>query len=213
MRRSLFLAATLALLCYGTLAHADLIPVPTAEWSYDVEPGADAVFADAPHTGSGVSFTNEQPRDVLGLSDVVLTNLRTFSLTPATDPALLDTSGAYTFDLTITDQASGQSTTRQITGKLGGSFSGDNSNVTNVFDGPDTYTVPLGDFVYVVTLGTYSPPGPPSATNAGSITAHIDVFRDDVTVAQAPEPSAMMLSCLGLSFLGGAVWRRRRARA
>jgi hypothetical protein len=30
---------------------------------------------------------------------------------------------------------------------------------------------------------------------------------------QTPEPSSMLLSGLGLTFLGGAAWRKRKARA
>jgi hypothetical protein len=221
MRSSLLFTATLVLFALAPGARAELISVPTAGWSYDFEPANDAVFADAPHDGSGVSFTNEASRTVLGASDVVVTNLRTFSLAPATDPAQLDTGGAYAFSMTITDAASGASATRNLTGKLGGTFSQDNANVTNEFTSDLEFSVPLGDYVYTVTLTTYSPPGPPSATNSGSITAHVDVFQDDVGTGvvdpppapeSAPEPSTMILSCLGISLVGGATWRRRKAR-
>jgi hypothetical protein len=47
--------------------------------------------------------------------------------------------------------------------------------------------------------------------NLGSISAHVNV--SSVTPASVPEPSTMLLSGLGLSFLGGAAWRKRRQAA
>ena len=55
--------------------------------------------------------------------------------------------------------------------------------------------------------------------NAGSLAAFVEVTAGDptgpgggggVTVADVPEPSTMLLAGLGLSFLGGAAWRKRR---
>ena len=78
----------------------------------------------------------------------------------------------------------------------------------------------LGGHVYSVSLGSFAPPGPPTASNAGSISAHVGV--DEVPdppppgppgpTGNAPEPSTLLLSCLGLSGLAMAGWRKWRAR-
>ena len=76
-----------------------------------------------------------------------------------------------------------------------------------------SYTLPLGDNNYTVTIRSYSPPGPPSASNYGSIAAHVDVTTLTPGQFNTPEPSTMVLSCLGLSFFGAASWRKRRQAA
>jgi hypothetical protein len=74
-----------------------------------------------------------------------------------------------------------------------------------------------------VTIGNYAPPGPPTASNAGSISAHVAV--NEITppplpppppppppppTGQAPEPSTLLLSCMGLLGLGAASWKKWR---
>jgi hypothetical protein len=117
----------------------------------------------------------------------------------------------------LTDTASGASTTMLFSGKLGGSFSGSNSNVSNQFTGTTSYTwtAPNGN-LYTVTLVGYTPPGPPTASNAGSISAHVSVTPGEGgghTGGSSPEPSTLVLSCLGLAFAGATSWRKRRALA
>ena len=63
---------------------------------------------------------------------------------------------------------------------------------------------------FTVSLIAYTPPGPPDQSNAGSISAHVSVTTTQT--ADLPEPSTMLLSGLGLTFLGGAAWRKRRAK-
>ena len=44
---------------------------------------------------------------------------------------------------------------------------------------PTVQALTLGGNKYTVTIGPYSPAGPPSASNAGSIAAHVDVVPGD----------------------------------
>jgi hypothetical protein len=207
--------ASFALLFFaGTTLRADLLPPPDlAPWTYSVSrdpnlmPGG-IVASDAPGTG-GVSFTQELTKSASGSSDVVLSNLRVFSSATADHPETLVSGGNWGLTLTLTDTTSGQTGNVTFTGKLGGKFSAAESNVTTSFTSAVTQFLTLGSFLYTVTVGPYSPPGPPSATNAGSIAAHVDVTPAGVGVQQVPEPSAMVLSFLGVSFLA-ASWRKRR---
>jgi hypothetical protein len=99
-----------------------------------------------------------------------------------------------------------------FTGKLGGTFSASNSNITNTFTGTTTQTVTLGNFDYTISFPAnyYSPPGPPLASNAGSISAHVAITPATIVVGSLPEPSTMVLSGLGLALMGAARLRKRR---
>jgi hypothetical protein len=218
MKRSLLLIASTAglLLLAGTPAWAD--PTPTeVHWTYNFtpvsSPNPSFIQADSPGTGT-VTFTNEPTKSASNNSDVVLTNLRVSSTAPVTSPDTLNGSGAWKVALQLTDSSSGANTTMLFSGKLGGSFSSESANVSNQFTGTTTYhwTAPNGN-TYTVTVNNFTPPGPPTASNAGSISAHVSVTPGTDQTGHAPEPSTLVLSCLGLGFAGAASWRKRRARA
>jgi hypothetical protein len=188
----------------GTQSQAAFI-----EWTYEVsrEPVEGAVGADSGGTG-GVSLTNELEKTAVGSSDVVATNLRVFS---SADPSAPDTitNGAYSLTITIKDVASGEAGSLTFTGLLNGWFSTSSANIENEFTGITSDFLVLGDNTYEVTIGPYSPPGPPSATNAGSIGAHVEVTPGGV-VSETPEPGTLALAGFGLALTGVARWRRRR---
>ena len=215
MRRLITPAAAVLtlLLLSGSQARATMIDPSTAQWSYNFTPGTvvpagtpgatqvspgvwvnqvNAIAADAPGTG-GVSFTNEPARDVTGSSDVVATNLRVFSSALPTSPDTFNSGGAYSLVLVVTDKASGDSAVLTFTGN-------------------STQDVVLGNFDYKVSFPTavYAPPGPPAASNAGSISAHVAVSPSNIGPATVPEPATMVLSGLGLALMGAAGWRKRR---
>jgi hypothetical protein len=179
-------------------------------WSYNWTPSTLGIAADPPGTG-GLSLTGEQTKNADGTSDVVVTNIRAFSSAPRTNPDHI-THGAYTFTLVLTDNASHASATMHFSGVFSGSFSASSANVVNSFTGPISETATLGGNTYVVTIGNYAPPGPPTASNAGSIAAHMAV-NEIVRTGNAPEPSTLMLSWMGLFGIGAASWRRLRLAA
>jgi hypothetical protein len=211
-RKSLALLTTLfaTMACGTSQAQASFV-----SWSYNWTPSALALPADVPGSG-GLSLTNEPTKNADGTSDVVVTNIRGFSSASRSTPDKFTHAG-YTFTLLLTDLASGQSTHMAFTGFFSGTMSATSANIANTFDVLATATATLGGHVYTVTMGNYSPPGPPTASNAGSISAHVGV--DEVPnppppppppPGNAPEPSTLLLSCLGLSGLGMAGWRKWR---
>lgn len=209
MRRTwtLFASSMALLFILGTQSQAAFI-----EWTYawSREPIEGSVAADPGGTG-GVSLTNELEKTAVGSSDVVATNLRVFS---STEPSVPDTitDGAYSLTITIKDVASGESGSLTFTGLLNGTFSTSSANVSNEFTGVTSNFLVLGDNTYNVTIGPYSPPGPPSATNAGSIGAHVEVIPGDDggVISETPEPGTLALAGFGLALTGVSRWRRRR---
>jgi hypothetical protein len=179
------------------------------DWKYNWEPGALAVSGDG---GSGkVNFSDQPLGNATGSSDVVATNLHTVSNAPPAAPNTLTTNGAYSLTVTITDVASGKSGALLFTGKLGGTFSSSNSNITNTFTGLTTQVLTLGGNTYSVAVGPYSPPAVPTASNAGSISAHVTI--NGASTQGVPEPSTMGLALFGLTTLGANWWRKRRLAA
>jgi hypothetical protein len=215
-----FFGATLGMLI---LAGVQARGEPIA-WDYSWEPSSLVVAADGGGTG-GVSLTVQAPVSAAGPSDIVASNLRTFSSAPVTTPDSI-AQGNYSLALTLTDTTSGRTGSMNFTGYLAGSFSTTSSNLTNTFTGDTTKELRLGQHKYVVTIGPYAPPGPPGAANAGTISAHVNVERippdggdgdddddddDPPDDNPVPEPGTLLLSCLGMSCLGVASWRKRRA--
>jgi hypothetical protein len=204
-----FFAAVLATAAFAVSpARADFVP-----WTYNFTPNQTSFGADVPGTG-GLTLTNEPLNHAQGTSDVVITNIRTFSSAPRTNPDHFS-HAAYSFSLVLKDDASGQSATVKFGGFFSGSVSINSSNILNTFVGPTLETVKLGGHTYTVSIGAYAPPGPPTASNAGSINAHVSV--DEFTAGgggghNAPEPSTLLLAGTGLSFLGAAGWRKWKNR-
>lgn len=218
MKRFLLVIASAAgALCLGiTPAWATPTATPEVQWSYNFTPSQSFVSADAPGSGT-VSFTNEPTKNATNSSDVVVTNLRDSSTATASSPDTLNTNGGWKIGFQLTDASStGANATSPMmyfTGKLSGTFSSSNSNITDTFTGQTSYTwtAPSGN-QYTVALTGYTPPGPPTASNAGSISAHVTVgpHISGGGGTGTPEPSSLVLSCLGLGFAGLASWRKRR---
>jgi hypothetical protein len=176
-------------------------------WDYNWVPSQPAVLAG---TG-GISLTNVPAGKASGSSDVTVTNITTFS---AASPSAPDhvVNGAYSFNLFLTDAASGATGNLRFTGVFGGTLSASSAHITNSFTGPTVQSVTLAGNLYTVRFGPYSPPGPPNSGDAGSIAAHVDVQAAGTSgppVNTSPEPATSMLACLGLSFVGVLSWMRR----
>jgi hypothetical protein len=203
----LYPAAIALLLGTGLTARASLVA-----WSYDFDRTPAVVLAG---TG-GVTLTNEPGATAAGSSDIVATNLKVFSSADASSPDHLSPT-PYTLTLSLTDTASHASTTMTFHGMLSGTFSAGSAHILNSFTGATMLTAVLGGNTYAVNLGAYSPPGPPSASNSGSISAHVTVTpagnhggHGGPPPSTTPEPATAIMAGLGLGFVGLASWRKRR---
>jgi hypothetical protein len=212
MKRSstAFLAAVFVFATLGVShARADFVP-----WSYNWEPSTLTIKAGGAGTG-GLSLTDEPLKHADGTSDIVVTNIRAFSSASRGNPDVFN-HAAFSFTLLLKDELSNQTATLKFNGFFNGTISATSANVQAVYTAPLIQTVKLGGHTYTVNLGNYAPPGPPAASNAGSIGANVAV--DQIIHGggggggSAPEPSTLLLSCLGLSGMGLAGWRKWRNR-
>ncbi len=198
-RTSHLFGTVLALLFF---AGADVRAEPIS-WTYQGS-GTAVVNADHPGTG-GVSLTYDPTTDARGDSYVPVANLWTFSTADQGHPDTFN-SANYEVSLLLTDKASGQSGTVTFPGQLNGTLSSGHSLVNSTFPGLVSKALTLGSNLYKVTLNGFVPPGPPTASNSGSIGALVTL-----NPASVPEPSTLLLASLGLAGAGLAAWRKRRA--
>ncbi len=202
MKRTLFLRAAalaLVLLC-GTTARADLIP-----WGYQTAAFPGSVSAGS---SSHVTLTPESFHNAAGDSNIVAASLQTVSGVPHSTPDVFTSSqGKYSIQITLTDTTSSASAFLLFKGQLQGNLSSSSANVTNTFFSPTTLSIGLGSNVYTVTMAYYTPPGPPTEGNLGSIGASVQVRPLKQLV---PEPTSLALAGLGFGLAGLTGWKRRR---
>jgi hypothetical protein len=196
----------------ATSAHADFI-----NWTYSWTHTPTVIAADTGGTG-GVTLTNHQGGTGSGNSDVVATDITTFSSATVNAPDHF-TNRNYSLILDLTDTASHQSGMLTFNGALNGTLSVTSANIKNTFLGPLTQHLNLGGNLYTITIGPYAAPGIPDATQTGSISAHVSVLPESSVGGAsgggspppshgAPEPSTLLLAGLGLSALAFVGWRR-----
>jgi hypothetical protein len=207
-------AALSMLLATGLAVKADSLPPAAVAWTYNFSPASPSVTSDQ-SASAGVSFTNEPTKNATGSSDIVATNLKVFTPQGVNGTYTLTNNGAYSMNLVVSTfndaTQSPVSATFTVTGKLSGIFTGDNSNIKNMFTSAATQVATLGGYTFTLSDLSYTPPGPVSASNVAGISAHIEITPAGPSPAgNAPEPGTLLLSGLGLSFLGGAAWRKRR---
>jgi len=201
--------ALAALLLAGSSARADFV-----QWRYNWTPSTLKVVSDTSPT-SYVQLTNEPINKPTGVqasgdSDIQMTNVKVVSDATRAHPDLFTLSTPVSFSLKLTDVASGLSTNLLFAIKFSGDVSTDSSHlrVDPASLGTMYTNIQLGNNIYNVANVSYTPPGPPGSDNSGSIAATVTVRP--VNIAKAPEPSTMVLSVVGLSFLGLSSWRKRR---
>ncbi len=197
----LLAGAVAALLVAGLPARADFI-----EWKFNWTPSVSAIASDV-SVDSSIQLTNEPLDTAAGSSDVVATNISVFSNAPRGTPDAFSGS-PFALNLQLTDAASGEFTNLVFSGNFAGILSSQSADLDVAWSGPESSTVQLGQSVYTVTIGPYSPPGPPTSDNKGSIAAHVEVKPIDVQ--KVPEPSTLALSGIALSLVGLAARRKRR---
>jgi hypothetical protein len=197
------------------IAQAAPLPPDQVQWKYNWVPGQASVVSDNAPAGA-ITFTNELPTFATGSSDIVATNLRVASTLPASMPNVLIANGAYSLSLTLEMFENGilYTGTHVFSGQLSGSFSSESALVKNTFDAGSgsMHVFQLGSYDFTVTMNAYTPPGPPSQVQTGSISAHVEVTLRDgpPDITDVPEPGSMVLGGLALTVLGGAAWRKRR---
>jgi hypothetical protein len=195
-RRLLALALTLL---PAATARADFLPPSAIPWSYTVVPAVPAVPA-ANNPAAGIRFSSVDWTNNIGPTVVVLTQLQPFSTARAGAPDTLGDGAPYALAVTLADGPSGDTGTLVFTGTLRGTLADGTSTIANQFDEPTSQPLQLGDSYYVVTLGPYEPPGVTAATDPGAILARVAI-GPVLDVLQAPEPSSLLLGCLGLPLL------------
>jgi hypothetical protein len=194
--------ALVSLLMSSTSARADLI-----HWSYNWSRFPGDILPDNPASGGKITLTDESLKSAIGDSDIVATNIRTFSKAPDDKPDTY-TNKAYTLSLFLLDQASNIGGTINFNGIINGMVSTNSSNLTNAFTSPVTQTIILGNDKYIATLGQFTPPGPPGAVNSGSVSAHVAVTVE--ILSKVPEPATMTLASVGVALLLLARYRTQR---
>jgi len=201
--------AVALLLLADASARADLI-----QWGYNWEPSSAKISADGSAAPAGqagyLSLTDATSKAAAGNSNTVVTNLRAFSTASSASPDVF-AHADYSFTLHLQDIASQQTGDVTFSGFFKGTLTANSANIQIMPTTPTTETVNLGGNTYTVTLGTYSPPGPPGAANAGSLNAVVSVApTGGGVISSAPEPSSLILASLALPCLGLSGWRKRR---
>ena len=183
------------------------------------DPNPVVLRADGPGSGA-VIFSHEQAKlNLTGMGGTwtgFATELRTVSSASANHPdTFIDR--PYTLTLTITDDHHHSLLPSPVifTGVLNGTLSHDSAQLTNTFTSLQTRTFFDGDFIHErsleVTIGPYTPPGPPRDHRTGSIDAQVVVKGPlPPPVNNVPQPSTLALSSLGGVLLWWKASRKRR---
>jgi hypothetical protein len=218
-RMCLVLATAVVIVSWlaGARAKADLI-----QWSATAGPTGPNYNPSNGTAGiNSLNYGSNAETQLLGTNattngsssgSVVLAILGAYFNLPSQDEARFGGStGNYSLSLTLHDLASGASGSLTFQGNFSGTIVPGVVDLTNTYMGPTTQTLTLGRNLYTVTIGSFVSPDitgpPPFVGRPGSISASISV---QPVTSSAPEPSSLVLACLGLPLFGLARWVRRR---
>lgn len=228
--RFLVVGTAIAVLLWlsGARARADLIQWSAWGSGSSVGPnGYSNWFVNATNNGSGgneyillapqgngnIIKANFQSVTVVGLDTYVAGNYNGSTSTEFGGP-----SGQYQLSVGLYDKGSRTRGNLTFSGYFSGNLPlqgagswGGPYTLTNTFTSPTTQTLMLGSGptvnLYTVTLGPVDLPKSVYPEDWGSISAFISVRP---ILNPTPEPSSLLLACLGLPPLGFARWLRRR---
>lgn len=219
--KSVFLALGTAMVILPSLSEAR-VQAGAIYWSASGGPTGPNVNPD---NGGLVIHSHDLSDGIIGFDpgrktngansgSVVLTTLYAFT-NSSINRFFGGPSSNYVLSLVLRDSASGASGSLTFRGNLSGFINAGGmgtTDLTNAFLGSSTQTLTLGKNLYTVTIGPFVSPGPPLPNSpSGSISASI-AAQPAVKTASNPEPSSLVLACLGLPSLGVARWFRRRSR-
>jgi hypothetical protein len=215
MRFKSVVAAAAALVLGGSVSAG---PVT---WSFSA-PSNGSYFPDG--ASGGITFPNTASQ--AGGSSITAARVAEWSIAGADSPDRV--SGlAYTFDLELRDDLSGQTAMLTFQGLLSGTFWHTGADLTSTFTGATTQTATVGGNLLTVSLTGFESPSGYGDESAGRITAGVRVGSSATDVgggsgvkgeslgpqspSAAPEPATLLLAALGLP--AAAVMRRVRRRA
>jgi hypothetical protein len=221
MKRSVSLFATTVALALAATTRSQADPY---HYSYNWTTAPIDISAVA--GAGGVSLTSAGGGTSTQQTDVPAANITVFSAAPTSSPDIIPTPASginYTLAVTLTDSNGTGSGVVTFTGLLLGKLTHDSSNLTNAITGvtDETGTHPGRTFgvaavdgtYYVVSYNGFAAPGPEAQHNQGAISFHISFEPGFNDGPASPEPSSMVLGCLGLMFLGGVAYRARHRKA
>jgi hypothetical protein len=199
----------------GARVQADLIQWSASGSAVESTQGLSYIGIDEPWSKGGVYMSNGPKTNGTNSGSVLLTMLKTYDDNTSGENlgTGINVQGNYDLHLGLRDLASGASGSPIFHGSLVANFGFNGGEITNTFLGSTTQTLALGKNLYTVTVGPFIPPGSPTDLNTGmggtpgSISASIAVQPQ---TNSTPEPSSLLLACLGLPWLGLTVWRRRK---
>ncbi len=157
-------------------------------------------------------------------------DIQVISTADQTNPDVIPTGGGkYTLTLTIQNNVvvGGVDTPGPLSGSV--SFQGQlfstggttglaanlgnhilsSTDATGTHVGQTFATLNLAGVQYTISYSGFAEPGDSNDQTFGAISFHIS-SSPSIVGGQSPEPSSMVLGCLGLTLLGGVVWRARR---
>jgi hypothetical protein len=225
-----FVSALALVLVTGATGRADTITADTVGWTFNFSVSAPNNMLMGSN-GGDIFFNHNDSGQGLGsgtangTSNVVATNLKINSTTSGNTPETLVNQN-FTLSLqlsTLEPNVTQNTATLNFAVALHGTFSQNNSNIMldsfTPLPGPGVTTGPggsasvtLGSFVFTVSTPSFTWPGPSSQLDEGSASVLVTVTdaNGGGAAQQVPEPSTMLLSCLGGLSLAGMACRRKR---